>query len=169
MADVPRSIVSKFFEIPESHWPDEAEFFGSIAAQIHFGHGCSGDASAGARWSMPAEFVEALVFIAIDVWRVQGAMRDRATGKVREDMRRSSRHIASVLDTLVRLGVEVKDHTGDVFEYGLSLVVIASEPTRGIVNVCVSETIKPTVYLHGEIIQMGEVVVSTPWVEDEAQ
>jgi hypothetical protein len=56
----------------------------------------------------------------------------------------------------------VKDHTGDVFDYGMPLKVVTTQPSPGINKERVTETIKPTIYWQNKIIQMGEVVIATP-------
>lgn len=60
------------------------------------------------------------------------------------------------------MGLEVKDHTGDAFDYGLPLKVVTTQPTPGITREMVVETIKPTIYWERQIIQAGEVVIATP-------
>ena len=44
------------------------------------------------------------------------------------------------------MGLEIKDHTGDAFDYGLPLKVVTSQPTLGLTKESVLETIKPTIY-----------------------
>jgi len=40
--------------------------------------------------------------------------------------------------------------------------VIATQPTAGLARERVTETLKPTIYWNGTIIQTGEVVIATP-------
>ena len=87
---------------------------------------------------------------------------EATTGEVREEMKRVYRHLEAIFQNLQDLGVEVKDHTGLPFDYGLPLKVVATQPTAGQSRETVLDTIKPTVYWNNQIIQMGEVVIATP-------
>jgi hypothetical protein len=64
--------------------------------------------------------------------------------------------------------VKIQNHTSEPFDSGQSLEVIAFQPTAGISRDVVVETIRPTVYLKGIRIQMGQVVVATPEQTQEA-
>lgn len=112
------------------------------------------------RHTIPAS-IRGMADIATNAWKAKTKI-DGASGEVREEMKRVYRHIESVLKSLQTMGLEVKDHTGDAFDYGLPLKLITTQPTQGISRECVIETIKPTIYWQQQIIQMGEVVVATP-------
>jgi hypothetical protein len=56
----------------------------------------------------------------------------------------------------------VKNHTGDAYDTGMALRVIAFEPTAELAQEQIIETIKPTIYYNGKIARMGEVIVGTP-------
>jgi len=114
--------------------------------------------------------LKCIAAIATNAWKARTKMLDSATGEVRDDMKRVHRHIEGILDSLSEMGIEVKDHTGDTFDYGLPLKVVTTQPTPGINKEQVVETIKPTVYCQKtSIIQMGEVVVATPIQQEEKQ
>jgi len=114
------------------------------------------------RHAIPANVVKGIADIATNVWKTKAKMLDGASGEVRDEMKRVYRHIESVLESLHEMGLEVKDHTGDAFDYGLPLKVVTTQPTHGITRESVIETIKPTIYWQQQIIQMGEVVIATP-------
>lgn len=105
---------------------------------------------------------KALAEIATQAWRARSKMIDSASGEAREEMKRVFRHIEAILEKLREVGLELKDHTGDVFDYGLPLKVVATQPQPGIARENVIETIKPTIYWQDRIVQMGEVVIATP-------
>lgn len=106
--------------------------------------------------------VEMLAEVATGLWRLRQRMVDPDTGHPLEEMRRAFRHLESVWDALAAAGVEIQDHTGMPFRDGLSLDVLAFQPTAGVERERVIETIKPSVYLKGRPIQMGQVIVGTP-------
>jgi hypothetical protein len=71
-----------------------------------------------------------------------------------------------VWDALKENGLEIQDHTGDPYDSGQSLKAPAFEPTPGLKEETVIDTIKPSIYLDGKMIQMGEVVVGIPETPD---
>jgi hypothetical protein len=119
-------------------------------------------AATSAAVALPADFVRPMADIATHAWKAQAKMLDAASGEVREEMKRVHRHIEFILAAIEAIGVEIKDHTGDAFDYGLPLKVVTTQPTADIVQDKVIETIKPTIYWRNQIIQMGEVVLATP-------
>lgn len=114
------------------------------------------------RHPVPTSVVKGIAEIATNVWKAKAKMVDSSSGEVRDEMKRVYRHIESILESLHEMGLEVKDHTGDAFDYGLPLKVVTTQPTQGIIRESVIETIKPTIYWQQQIIQMGEVVIATP-------
>ncbi len=84
------------------------------------------------------------------------------TGQPFEEMRRVYRDLESTWDTLTQAGVEIQDHTGCTYDPGEKLKVIAFQPMPECIFERVIETIKPTVYLQGRWIQMGEIIVGVP-------
>jgi hypothetical protein len=111
---------------------------------------------------LPKEQMRFLADVGTGLWRLRQKMVDPSTNRPLEEMRRAFRHLESVWDALTQAGVEILDHTGDPYDSGLSIKVIAFQPTAGMVREKVVETIKPTVYFKGQPIQMGEVIVATP-------
>jgi hypothetical protein len=103
-----------------------------------------------------------LAVIVTNAWKARAKMLHGDTGEPREDMRRVYRHIETIFDAFHQMGLQIKDHTGEAFDYGLPLAVIAAQPTTGMAKERVIETIKPTIYWNGTIIQTGEVVIATP-------
>jgi len=103
-----------------------------------------------------------LAVVVTNAWKARAKMMDGDTGEPREEMRRVYRHIESIFDAFHQMGLQVKDHTGEQFDYGLPLTVITTQPTPGLARERVIETIKPTIYWKETIIQTGEVVIATP-------
>lgn len=103
-----------------------------------------------------------LAQLGTDLWRLRSKMIEPGTDRPLETMRRAFRHLESAWDTLAAEGLTVQDHTDTAFDAGLALKVIAFQPTPGVQSERIIETIKPSVYLKGQPIQMGEVIVGTP-------
>ncbi len=110
----------------------------------------------------PETMRQALVSIATHAWKARTRMRDAVSGEVVEEMKKISRSIDGIFDSLAALDIEVKDHTGQPFDYGLPIKVVTTQPTAGIAKEQVIETLKPTIYWRQRIIQTGEVVLATP-------
>jgi hypothetical protein len=109
-----------------------------------------------------SELLPVLAEVATQTWKVKQRLDRSPTIELSEDFTRITRHVEAILDSLAKLGLEIKNHTGEAYDYGQSLKVVASEQREGISHEVVSETIRPTVFLRGHLIQQGEVVISTP-------
>jgi hypothetical protein len=151
----------KNFEISKPSWPDEDKFIESVTANVKAILGTA-DCLSEIQPEIPSKIIRGMADIATSSWKAKAKMRD-ASGEVLDEMKRVYRHIEAILKTLEEAGVEVKDHTGDDFDYGLPLKVVTTQPTQGVTRERVVETIRPTVYWQQKIIQMGEVVIETPY------
>jgi len=91
------------------------------------------------------------------------------TGEVREDMKRVDRHIEAIRRDLEKVGIVIRDHTGDVYDEGQPMKVIASKPTQGLDKKRVSETLLPSIFWNNRLIQNGEIEIATPLTPIEPQ
>jgi hypothetical protein len=96
------------------------------------------------------------------LWRLRNKMLQPGTTRPIEEMRRAFTHLQSVWDALDGQGITISDHTGQAFEPGRSLQVLAFQPTPGLTRDIIVETIKPTIYFKDDLVQTGEVIVGTP-------
>lgn len=146
------------FRIPESPLADDA-----ILQLERIAHRITDQAKALSDEPQPKEDRKAfLAEIGTGMWRLRQKMTQADTGKPLEEMRRAYRHFESVWDTLEKDGVKIYDHTGEDFDAGKSLKVLAYQPTVGLSRERVTETIKPTIYAGDDLLQLGEVIVGTP-------
>ena len=104
--------------------------------------------------------------IANNVWRLEGRMTDPATREPKEEFTRHYRHIEAMKDSLEDFGVKIVDFTGVRYDGGMAVNVIANEGRSDATRVEITETLKPTVRLHDQQLQMADVVVVHP-VENE--
>lgn len=111
---------------------------------------------------LPPQFVKMMIAVATNAWQLKTRMTEGEGGEIKEEFKRLYRHVEAIFDSFVPLGLEVKDRTGEAFDYGLPEKVITSHPTPGITKERVIETKKPTIYFRGKILQAGEVVIATP-------
>ena len=103
-----------------------------------------------------------IVDLANVAWALQRKSCDPVTNERKEEFRPIARHIDQLSEYLEEFGVKIQNHTNELFDSGQSLEVIAFQPTAGISRDVVVETIRPTVYIKGIRIQMGQIVVATP-------
>ncbi|WP_327099697.1 hypothetical protein OIE68_13405 [Nocardia vinacea] len=78
------------------------------------------------------------------------------------ELRPLRRQIRTTLEHLAEAGVDVQDHGGAEFVAGQRLEVVAAQEMPGIDRATVVETLRPSVYLRGVLIQTGEVIVGMP-------
>ncbi|HZZ84900.1 MAG TPA: hypothetical protein VFE30_10210 [Anaeromyxobacteraceae bacterium] len=143
------------FRIAEIAWPERI-------ADVLRVLGERPDAEESVRQKSPERQAQMLADVSTGLWRLRQKMQKPGTNQPLDEMRRAYRHLESVWDALAQAGVEIHDYTDRPFDQGLSLKVIAYQPTPGLARQRIIETIKPSVYLGSEMIQMGEVVVGTP-------
>jgi hypothetical protein len=92
----------------------------------------------------------ALADLATCLWRLRARLAD------------PDRHLDAAFDALAGAGIEVRDHDGDPYDPGQPLTAVRFEPDASADRDRVVETLRPTVYRGGEVIQPAEVVVATP-------
>jgi hypothetical protein len=100
--------------------------------------------------------------ISTGLWRLRQKMVKPGSFQPLDEMRRPYRHLESIWDALAQAGVEIQDHTDKPFDSGMSIKATAYQPTPGLQREQIIETIKPSVYLKGKRIQIGEVIVGQP-------
>lgn len=112
------------------------------------------------------KIIRGLADIGTNTWKAREKLVD-VNGEPKEETKRTYRHIEAVLRRLVDMEVRVVSHDHEIFDYGMPLRVIATQPTSGLERDTIIETLKPTIYWRGEMIQMGEVIVGIP--QDSSQ
>ncbi len=103
-----------------------------------------------------------LADVATELWRLRERMLQPGTDQPLAEMRRAYRSFESAWDTLMEAGISIEEHTGSSFIAGMSLRVLAFQPTPGITRETVIQTLRPSVYYEQQLIQEGEVIVGTP-------
>jgi hypothetical protein len=158
--DLRQRMFPREFRIPEPAWPENAvAHLERIADQIakHMDEG-KPRADLRSRAAHNAFLVE----VGTGLWRLRQKMTQPGTNIPRDEMRRAYRHFESVWEALEHDGVKIYDHTGEDFDAGRSITVLAYQPTDSLSRERVVETIKPTIYIHDNLVQIGEVIVGVP-------
>lgn len=108
------------------------------------------------------ESIRFLSDLTISLWRLEKKMIKPGTDQPLEEMSHAYSSLASVWNILIQAGVSVREYTGIAYDPGLPLTVIDYQEISKIAEPKIMETIKPTVYLHGNPVQYGQVIVGTP-------
>jgi hypothetical protein len=114
----------------------------------------------------PAEIEQVLAAIATNTWRAKTKMADPVTGEIREEMKRVGRHVEAIYRNLAELGIAIRDHTGEAYDEGQPMKVVASKPTAGLDRKRVSETLLPSIFWKDCLIQNGEIEIAIPITPD---
>jgi len=104
--------------------------------------------------------VHQLADLATACWRIR--KRVLKTAETNDDSRRILRDLETMFEVFHKMGFEIRDYTGETFDYGLPLKVITTQPVAGLAKEKVIETIKPTLLCQTHLIQIGEVIIETP-------
>ncbi|HEY5149544.1 MAG TPA: hypothetical protein VIJ23_06935, partial [Mycobacterium sp.] len=102
-----------------------------------------------------------LAELATGLWRLRTKATEPGTDVARPEMRAVRRQVEWMWGVLTDAGLDVQSHDQQPTDPGLSLDVLASQPVPGLDRERVLETVRPTVYLAGRVIQRGEVIIGT--------
>jgi hypothetical protein len=103
-----------------------------------------------------------LADIATNAWKAQVRLKQWPADESSAERRRLERNVDAIVLSLYEFGVRVKDHTGESYDYGQAIKVVAAQPQAGIEREVVIETIRPSVLWGEHLVQRGEVVIATP-------
>lgn len=145
------------FRIRSSAWPTDVQSaFDDLARALPKAIGARpGSGEAPPDTGLETEHIADL---ATNLWRLSDRMMSSADGSSRV----AQRHLKAAWNDLKQAGVEVQDHLDEPFDSGLALKVVEFQPMADIDRERVIQTHRPSVYLNGKVIQMGEVIVGTP-------
>jgi len=149
------------FAIPRAEWPREEEFIGIINSVLAR-ETTPPERQASEASEPPTDYLKTLVSIATNTWRAKTKMVDASTGQIREDLRRIDRHIEAIYRALAGAGISVRDHTGDPYDEGQPMKVVASKPVPGLARKYVSETLLPSIFWNNRLLQNGEIEIAIP-------
>jgi hypothetical protein len=110
----------------------------------------------------PALDDRALADVATGLWRARRRMLEPGSDEPRPEVRKEFQHLQSAWDALTASGVKVQDHDGVRYTPGLVLEVLVFQRVADLDHEEVIETIRPSIYVQGRSIQLGQVIVGTP-------
>ena len=103
-----------------------------------------------------------LADVATGIWRIKNKFSAVGVNDLPDEIKKAYRHVESTWDALASAKVEVRDHTKEKYVAGMALNVIAFKPSSSVHTEMITETIKPSIFYNGKLIQMGDVIVETP-------
>ncbi|MER7892131.1 hypothetical protein ABTX15_20160 [Micromonospora sp. NPDC094482] len=103
----------------------------------------------------------ALATAATNLWRAERKLAPPGERPTPRD-RQAARYLRTCAEALADAGLVVQDHDGDAFNPGRALEVLVYQENPALTGEIVLETVRPSVYLHGRLVQMGQVIVGTP-------
>jgi len=112
--------------------------------------------------ALPETCNKSIADVATGIWRLRRRLGRLEAAAPSPELRGMIRDMDALWDALSQAGVEVLDHAGAAYDPGLAVKVAAFQPTPALDRERIIETIRPTVYLKDEWIQMSEVIVGTP-------
>lgn len=106
-------------------------------------------------------FRKTIIELIVDYWRIT-KMMSRATAdtlplEIREQLMRFE-------DTMKKNNFEIKDMTNKPYSEGMVVDVIHFEKSSdaSLGSPTISETLRPTIYFKGQVIEKGEIIVTEP-------
>ncbi len=109
------------------------------------------------------KLIALLADVATGIWRIKNKFSTVDIDGLPDEIKKAYRHVESTWDALSSAEIEIRDQTGEKFPQGNpALKVIAFQPTPSVQYEVIAETIKPTIYYNGRLIQMGQVIVEKP-------
>ena len=144
--------------LPNAEWPGDKQILETVALVATVNPSRKEHANT----ELPTDYLKALVSIATNAWRAKTKMVDTASGEVRDEMKRVDRHIEAIYRNLADVGVVIRDHTGETYDEGQPMKVVASKPTPGLDKKRVSETLLPSIFWNNRLVQNGEIEIATP-------
>ncbi len=98
-----------------------------------------------------------LAQVAVESWRLA-----RLISRLCDADRARVQAVADRLEAWVaQAGVTIEDHTGQAYVDGMALEIVTTEPRADLAEgtVTIVETLKPSVYVSGQLIVRGQVVL----------
>jgi hypothetical protein len=153
-------------KIHPPEWPDAAELAREVGKPNEESSPQAAVPTTRTVERLPESVARTLLALAMNVWRIRARLTDlnreprEEIGK--DDVKKINRYCDAMFQSLSSIGMEVKDRTGEAFDYGLPEKVLTAQPQTGLTREIIIETIRPTIYWNTQIAQPGEVVIGTP-------
>jgi hypothetical protein len=98
--------------------------------------------------------------LATGLWRIRNRISSLPDND--ESIRRLKRVMKAVWEAMEANGVKIQEHTGEDYREGMALEVLTIETNPSLTQAKVIETIKPSVFVNGRLVQWAVVIVGKP-------
>lgn len=103
--------------------------------------------------------VEALVELAVEVWRIEQRLAKVASGLNDIQRKGMESSVQKLKRYLEKYDIEIRDYTNQKFNEGLNLDVLSVEKDPTIVEPLVKETVEPTILCKGQVVKKAKIVL----------
>ena len=106
-------------------------------------------------------YPEACVNLIINFWKFKKALQRISDQNVVSAM---ASEVDRFEDTLKKFNFTIEDLTGKPYDSGLLMDFVHFEETedKSLIKPIISETLRPTIYFKGKVIEHGEIIVRKP-------
>mgnify|MGYP006423559189 CR=1 FL=1 len=146
------------FKIEAKGWPDEKKVADELTQMNEM---IAKSSETGQKVEVTKDYLKNFAKIATHVWRIKKRIYD-ADGKPIDTYDKLRRSIEGIEQGLESLHVEIKDHTGDIYDPGMPVNPQSFESMAGVNRDTIKETLIPTIYWNKQIVQQAEVIVGQP-------
>ncbi len=108
-----------------------------------------------------AGFRKTIIELIVDYWRITKMISKSPTDIMPPEIREQ---LLRFEDTIKKNNFEIKDMTNKPYNEGMVVDVIHFEKSADVALTAsiISETLRPTIYFKGQVIEKGEIIVTEP-------
>jgi hypothetical protein len=114
------------------------------------------------------ELTKTLTNIATSIWRIKEKLKQYDLASLPSDLKLLPRHVQAAWDALINGDIEIIDFAGERYVAGMAVTPIAFQPMEGCTTESICETIKPTIYYKGKLVQRADVIIACPIEADKS-
>ena len=103
-----------------------------------------------------------LAQVATELWRLRRKLELLDKTQPPGELRAILRPFQSAWDSIIQSGVEIDEHADEPYDGGMAVEVLTFQPCAELTREQIIETVRPTIYRNGQIIQLGQVIVGQP-------
>ena len=153
-------------KIHPKQFPTAGEIVNEVLRQVQHGATMGAQGKVTVVEKLPESWYKSAISIATNAWRIRCKVADsdgvENSTLAKDDIKKVLRYVEGIIDSLSAIEIEIKDRTGQAFDYGLPEKIITTIAQQGISRDLIRETLRPTIYFKTQIAQQGEVVLATP-------
>ena len=103
--------------------------------------------------------VEALVELAIEIWRIEQRMTKIYSGLTDIQRKGLESSVQKMRRYLEKYDIEIRDYTNQKFNEGLNLDILSVEKDPAIPEPIVKETVEPTIMCKGQVVKKAKIIL----------